>query len=65
MEQFIDLLINSPYGQYVLAFCLLCRVFVTVAPEKLTVKIPDWIMMVVSAFALASNKKVDNKGNPL
>ena len=65
MEQIIELLINSPYGQYVIAFCLLCRVFITVAPITLTERIPDTLMMVISAFALASNKRSDNKGNKL
>lgn len=65
MEEIINFLLDSPYSQYVLALCLLCRVFVTVAPVSLTQKIPDWIMMIISALALASNKRADNKGNPL
>ena len=65
MDELLEMLINSPYGQYALAWCLLCRIFVTVAPLKLTEKIPDVIMTIISACALASNKKADNKGNPL
>ncbi len=65
MNEIIEYLLNSPYGQYVLAVCLLCRVFVTVAPMSLTQKIPDSVMMVISALALASNKRTDNKGNPM
>ena len=65
MDQLFDMLLASEYGQYALAVFLLCRVFVTVAPVKVTMHIPDSVMMVISAAALASNKKVDNKGNPL
>ena len=65
MEPLIEFLLTTEYAQYVLALCLLCRVFVTVAPQSLTEKVPDTIMLVVSALALASNKRVDNKGNPL
>lgn len=65
MNEMIDLLLNTDYGQYVMAVCLLCRVFITVAPLSLTEKVPDTVMMVVSAMALASNKKADNKGNAL
>ncbi|BBM66343.1 hypothetical protein VA249_29890 [Vibrio alfacsensis] len=65
MEQALELLLNSAHGGYVLALCLLCRVFITVAPIKLTEKMPDWLMMLISACALASNKRTDNKGNPL
>ena len=65
MNELFNYLLTSEYSQYVLAICLLCRVFVTVAPIKLTMHIPDGVMMIISAAALASNKKVDNKGNPL
>lgn len=65
MNEFIEVLLSTPYGQYVMAICLLCRVFVTVAPIKLTEKVPDTVMMIISALALASNKKADNKGNPM
>ena len=65
MNEFIEVLLNTHYGQYVMAICLLCRVFVTVAPVKLTEKIPDTVMMIISVLALASNKKADNKGNPM
>jgi len=65
MQEIIDFLIATPYGQYVIALCLLCRVFVTVAPLSLTEKINDTVMTVISALALASNKKADNKGNKL
>ncbi len=65
MEPLIEFLLTTEYAQYVLAVCLLCRVFVTVAPQLLTAKVPDSIMLVISALALASNKRVDNKGNPM
>lgn len=65
MQEIINYLLSTPYSQYVIAFCLICRVFVTVAPVSLTEKINDSVMMVISAFALASNKKADNKGNEL
>ena len=65
MESVIDYLLSSPIGSYVLVVCLLCRVFVTVAPVSLTEKIPDWIMLIISACALSSNKVADNKGNKL
>jgi hypothetical protein len=44
-------------------FCFICRVFVTVAPADLTEKIPDNLMLFISACALVSNKICDNKGN--
>ena len=65
MQELINFLMSTPYAEYVLAVCLLCRVFVTVAPLSLTTKINNTVMMVISAFALASNKKADNKGNEL
>jgi len=65
MQEMIEMLFTTEYGQYVMAACLLCRVFVTVAPVKVTMHIPDTIMMIISAMALASNKKADNKGNPM
>ena len=65
MNELFNMLLTSEYSQYVLAICLLCRVFVTIAPINLTSRIPDSVMIVISAAALASNKKVDNKGNPL
>tara|TARA_B100001057_G_scaffold500516_1_gene616041 strand:+ start:5148 stop:5345 length:198 start_codon:yes stop_codon:yes gene_type:complete len=65
MQEIIEMLFNTDYGQYVMAACLLCRVFVTVAPVKLTMHIPDVLMMLISAMALASNKRADNKGNPV
>ena len=65
MQEIIDFLIATPYGQYMIAFCLLCRVFVTVAPVSLTEKINDTVMVFVNACALASNKKADGKGNKL
>lgn len=65
MNELFNYLLTSEYSQYVLSICLLCRVFVTVAPMSLTARIPDKFMMVISAAALASNKRVDNKGNPL
>ena len=65
MNELFNIMLTSEYSQYVLAICLLCRVFVTVAPVKLTMRIPDGVMMVISAAALASNKKTDNKGNPM
>ena len=65
MDHFFEWLLASEYGQYAMAIFLLCRVFVTVAPVKLTMHIPDVVMMFISGAALASNKKVDNKGNPL
>lgn len=65
MQEMIEMLFTTEYGQYIFALCLLCRVFVTVAPVKVTMHIPDTVMMVISAMALASNKKADNKGNPM
>lgn len=65
MDQVIEFLLTTEYASYVLAVCLLCRVFVTVAPQSLTEKVPDAVMLAVSALALASNKRVDNKGNPM
>ena len=63
MEEIFEFLLNSAWGHYFMAAFLLCRVFVTVAPVSLTEKIPDWLMQVISACALASNKIADNKGN--
>lgn len=65
MQELIEMLFTTEYGQYAMAVCLLCRVFVTVAPVSITEKIPDTVMMVISAMALSSNKKADNKGNPM
>lgn len=65
MEELINFLLESSIGQYVFVLCLVCRIFVTVAPIKWTEKIPDGVMMIISAFALASNKRADNKGNKL
>lgn len=65
MNELFNYLLTSEYSQYFLAIGLLCRVFVTVAPVSLTARIPDKLMIIISAAALASNKRVDNKGNPL
>jgi hypothetical protein len=63
MNEFIEFLMVTPYAPYVLSWCLLCRVFVTVAPLRLTEEINDIVMMFISACALASNKEANNKGN--
>ena len=63
MEELFNYLLTSEWGQYFLVLFLLCRVFITVAPVALTERIPDWLMQVISACALASSKVVDNKGN--
>lgn len=65
MEDVINFLIDTHYGQYVLALCFICRAFVTVAPVSLTAKIPDIVMQLISIMALVGNRKADNKGNPL
>tara|TARA_R110000782_G_scaffold134374_2_gene226750 strand:- start:270 stop:467 length:198 start_codon:yes stop_codon:yes gene_type:complete len=65
MNELIEFLMTTEYAQYVFAWCLLCRLFVTVAPLKLTEKINDMVMMAISACALASNKEANNKGNEL
>lgn len=65
MQEIINFFIDTPYGQYVLALCFICRAFVTVAHISLTKKIPDRVMQVISIMALVGNRKADNKGNPL
>lgn len=64
MDSIINYLLTTPYAQYFMAFCLLCRIFTSLAPVSLTEKVPDVVMIWINAFALASNKTVDNKGNP-
>ena len=65
ISELLKLLLNTEYGEYIFYVFLAARVFVTVAPVKVTMHIPDTIMMIISAMALASNKKADNKGNPM
>lgn len=65
MQELINFALESSYGGYVLSLCLLCRVFITVAPVTLTERVNDTVMMIVSALALASNKVADNKGNKI
>lgn len=63
MEQLIEYLMTTEYAAYVGALCLVCRIFLMVAPEKLTEKIPDAVMVAINVCALSVNKAVDIKGN--
>ena len=63
MDEIFNFLLGSAFGHYFMAVFLLCRVFITVAPVSFTERVPDWLMQIISACALASNKIADNKDN--
>jgi len=54
---------GEPWGYYVGIVLLVCRLFVSFAPESLTEKLPDKLMWLINKLALSSNSMTDNKGN--
>lgn len=64
MDEVIAYIMTTEWAAYFIAVCLVCRIFVTIAPASWTEKMPDWAMVLINKLALESNKDVDNKGNP-
>lgn len=67
IQPIIDALLQTEYATYVLGFCFVCAAFTAIAPEKVTSKVPDFLMVIINAFALnvgqAKNLLTDMKGN--
>lgn len=63
--QLVDLLLTSPYSQYVIAGIFLAKLFVWFAPVSLTEKIPDKVMVLINILAVSISKvkPTDLKGN--
>lgn len=64
-DQLVDLLLTSPYAQYVIAAIFLSKLFVWFAPVSLTEKIPDKVMVLINILAVSISKvkPTDLKGN--
>lgn len=65
IQSFIEFAQTQPWAGYFMAVCVVCRLFVSFAPESWTEKLPDWLMVVINKLALSSNSMTDNKGNKI